>query len=297
MASFLSVLLLAYVSVQQALWGVLLGVVQGISEWLPVSSKTQIIVVATYLLKLSFNEAYSFGLFMEIGTILAAVIYFRRELLALLRYVVGKGEAGTGPLFRYVLVSTVVTGIVGAPLYLFVDSIQGKYNLGIPMLILGMVLILDALFIRYSRSNYARKSNSKKLSNLSLRDCALIGVAQGVAALPGVSRSGITTSSLLLMDVESDEAFRLSFLNSVFATTAAVGLTLIASRHNVAAAVGAVGIPGLLIAIAVSTVVSLLLIDFLLKMSRRSGIVYLTAALGVIAIFGGAVAAITNVGG
>lgn len=282
---------------QQALYGIVLGVVQGVSEWLPVSSKTQVIVVSTYLLNLPFSTAYTFGLFMEVGTILAAIIYFRRELLTLLRFLARRGDADSRRLFNYVLVSMVVTGIIGAPLYIMVASIQGAYNIGIPMLLVGLVLIGDALLIRHARSQRTRPAGSRrKLADMGLKDYVLVGIAQGIAALPGVSRSGVTTSTMLLLNVEADEAFRLSFLNCIFATSAAVALTLVVSRGSVTAAVGTIGLPGLAIAIAVSTVVSLLLIDFMLKIAKHSKIVYLTAALGVLALLGGAIGLITNIG-
>ena len=63
--------------------GAILGLIQGISEWLPISSKTQVTVASISLLHLTFSQAYTLGLFFEIGTILAAVIYFRKELLSL----------------------------------------------------------------------------------------------------------------------------------------------------------------------------------------------------------------------
>ena len=59
---------------------IILGGNQGISDWLPVSSKTQIILTSQYLLGLDFQQAYAFGLFLEIGTAFAAIIYFRREV-------------------------------------------------------------------------------------------------------------------------------------------------------------------------------------------------------------------------
>ncbi len=115
----------------------------------------------------------------------------------------------------------------------------------------------------------------------------LIGIAQGIAALPGVSRSGITTSAMLLMNVEPDEAFRLSFLAGIFAAIGAFGLTLVTTRSNVAAAVAGIGLTGLALAIVVSTVVSLFLIDFLVKVAGKSKIIYLTSALGIIAMASG----------
>lgn len=271
------------ITAAQIINSIIIGLVQGISEWLPISSKTQVLVTATYLLNLSFQQAYSFGLFMEIGSTLAAIIYFRKDLLALIGVVLGNRDSHNVELFKYVFVATVCTGIIGAPLYLFADNVKG-IPVWLPMLIIGLVLIGDALLIRHARMKQKMGENVRKFSNLSLRDYIIIGIAQGIAALPGVSRSGITTSTMLLMKIEADEAFRLSFLVGIFASIAAFSLTLIASKSNIAPALAAIGIPGLLVAIAAATITSLFLIDFLLKVAKKSSIVYLTAALGIIAI-------------
>ncbi len=266
---------------------VVLGIVQGISEWLPISSKTQIIIVSTELMHISFQQAYAFGLFMEIGTILAAVIYFRKELYTLIMVLIGRAHGEDRRLFNFVLISTAVTGIIAVPLYLIVDKISGGYNIGIPMILLGLILFGDALLIRHSRSKYAIDKNRKQLSNIGIKEYILVGIAQGLAALPGVSRSGATTSTMLLLNMEANEAFRLSFLDMIFATTAAVFVTLIFSGGSVHTAVADVGIYGLLVSIVIATIVSLFLIDFLLNMAKKSKIVYFIAALGFIALIGG----------
>lgn len=275
--------------------GVLLGIVQGISEWLPISSKTQIIIASTYLLHLTFDQSYTFGLFMEIGTIFAAIIYFRKELKSLVLALVGRGNLDSWLLLKYVVVSTVVTGIIGAPLYLVVDSLSGTYNIGIPIMLLGIVLIIDAFIIRYSRQKYNTVSNRRSLKDLGFRDYIFVGIAQGLAALPGVSRSGFTTSTLLLSNTDAHEAFRLSFIDMVFATAAAIALSVLADKSAVVQAVSAVSVTGLVVSIIVATLISLLMIDFLLKEAKKSSIVYLTAALGIIAIFGGILALVFGV--
>ena len=255
---------------------------------MPISSKTQIIVSSLYLFpNLSFQEAYTFGLFMEIGTIFAAVVYFRKELIEIVQALLGSKNDAHRKLLVYVVAVTVITGIVGAPLYLITDSIKKGIAVGIPMLILGLVLIADAAFIRYSRKRLEKGISSRKLENFTIKDYLLIGIAQGIAALPGVSRSGITTSAMLLMNVEPDDAFRLSFFAGIFAAIGAFGITLVTTRSNVAAAVAGIGLVGLAVAIVVSTVVSLFLIDFLVKIAGKSKIIYLTSALGIIAIASG----------
>ncbi len=268
------------------IYAAIIGIIQGISEWLPISSKTQIIVSSTYLLKLTFQQAYTFGLFMEIGTIIAAVVYFRKDLIEMIQVLMGSKNKVHRKLLIYVVVVTLITGIIAVPLYLVADSISG-IALGIPMLIVGLVLIADAALIRYSRKKREKGINSRKLENLSLRDYMLIGIVQGISALPGVSRSGTTTSAMLLLDVEPDEAFRLSFLAGIFASLGAFGLSLVVSKSNVDAAVAGIGLVGLAVAIIVATIVSLFLIDFLIKIAGKSKIIYLITALGIIAMVSG----------
>jgi undecaprenyl-diphosphatase len=274
-------------SIAQLLAAIILGIVQGVAEWLPISSKTQIIIVSEYILGLTFQQAYAFGLFMQIGTVLAAIIYFRQEVWSLIRALVGRGSKEERRLFKFVLITTLVTGVIAVPLYLVVYKISSGYNIGLPMIVLGIILFVDALIIEYSRSKYAEDRNRKVLKDIGVRDYVLVGVAQGLAALPGVSRSGATTSTMLLLNVEVKEAFRLSFLVGIFASAAAFFVALIFSQTSVSVAVASLGTTGILVAIAVSTVVSLLLIDFLLGVAGKARIVYLIVALGIIAIVGG----------
>ncbi|HUJ84672.1 MAG TPA: undecaprenyl-diphosphate phosphatase [Candidatus Acidoferrales bacterium] len=275
-------------TVIQLLYSIIIGIIQGVSEWLPISSKTQIIVSSTYLLKLTFQQAYTFGLFMEIGTLAAAVIYFRKDMGKLVQVLLGSKDEMKRKLFFYVLIVTVITAAIAAPLYLIADSITG-IAVGIPMLIIGLVLIGDAALIRYSKKRQGSGVAPRKLENLSIKDYLIIGITQGISALPGVSRSGITTSAMLLLGIEPDEAFRLSFTAGIFAALGAFGLTLIASKSNVSASIANIGLTGLIVAIITSFIISLFLIDFLIKFAGKQKITYLTAALGAIAIASGVI--------
>jgi undecaprenyl-diphosphatase len=273
------------------LYSIIIGIIQGISEWLPISSKTQIIVSTHYLLNLTIQQGYIFGLFMEIGTLMAAIIYFRKELVKLVQVLGGSKDPMQKKLFSYVLAVTIITGVVAAPLYFITITVIGDSNtgsaVGIPMLILGVILIADAALIRYSRKRRGTGIAPRTLKDLTVKDYIAVGVSQGISALPGVSRSGVTTSAMLLLNVEADEAFRLSFTAGIFASAGAFALTLVASRHSVAASVAGIGLTGLAIAIVTSTVISLFLIDFLIKVAGKQKITYLTAALGVIAVASG----------
>jgi len=270
----------------QLLYSIIIGIIQGISEWLPISSKTQIIVSSTYLLKLTFQQAYTFGLFMEIGTLAAAVIYFRKDLVKLIQVLAGSKDELKRKLFLYVLIVTLITAVIAAPLYLIADSIKG-IAVGIPMLIIGLVLIGDAVLIRYSKKRQLNGIAPRKLKNLTIKDYIVVGITQGISALPGVSRSGVTTSAMLLLGIEPDETFRLSFIAGIFAALGAFGLTLIVSKSNVSASIASIGLTGLIVAIITSFIISMFLIDFLIKFAGKQKITYLTVALGVIAIVSG----------
>ncbi len=275
------------VSLEQFIISVILGLVQGISEWLPISSKTQVLLASQYLMGLKLSQAYPFGLFMEIGTVLAAIIYFRKDLWVLIMALIGRGTPTQWKLFKFVFIATAVTGIIAVPIYLAVANLAGGYNIGIPMVLLGLILFVDAIVVRYSRSKYAIDKNRKTFGDMGLKEYVLVGVAQGLAALPGVSRSGTTTSTMLLLNIEAKEAFRLSFLVGIFASAAAFFVTLIFSKTSLSVVFTDIGVAGVLIAIAVAAIVSMFLIKLLLDVAGRARIVYLIIALGIIAVASG----------
>jgi undecaprenyl-diphosphatase len=262
------------------LYAILLGLVQGVSEWLPISSKTQVLFASTILFSLPLAVAYAFGLFMEIGSVGSALVYFRRDLLSLFH---------ERRLVVYLLVVTVFTGLVGAPLYYLTDKIlsTSPYNIGIPMVLLGLVLIGTGLYIRYSR---AKPRTSIGLNEMKLKNYVVIGIAQGIAALPGVSRSGMTVSTMLLMGVKPEQAFRLSYLAYIPASLGAFFVTLILSKSQVDTAIQVVEPTGILIAIATAAVVGIVVISYLLKFAKTSRIYVIDFVLGAIALVVGIIA-------
>ncbi len=273
--------------------GIILGVVQGISEWIPISSKTQILLVSSFLLGLGFSSGYAFGLFMEIGTILAATIYFKKELWKVILALFGKGTKNDIIMLKYLLTATLVTGLMGVPIYLFVVSLVKGPVIGIPMMILGTVLIIDGMTIFFTRRSYVPK---KGLSELTWKDFIIVGFAQGLAALPGVSRSGMTTSALILLGVKPEEAFRLSFIALIPAALGAIGVTVLFSRHTIANTLGLISYDALGTAILVATVISLVLINALLRFARSNKILFLVFTLGALALASGIISSLTGFG-
>jgi undecaprenyl-diphosphatase len=264
--------------------GVTLGVVQGVSEWLPVSSKTQIILVSTFVFGLTFSQGYTLGLFLEFGTFFAAVVYFWKELVLVFKAIVGKGGPLGRLMLKYLLIVTVITGIMGVAIYKAVESLDLGRAVGLPMVALGIILIADGLFIRYSR---ARKSPSKVLKDLSLKELLLIGFAQGLSAFPGVSRSGTTVSTMLVLGTDAKESFRLSFLALIPASLGATLVTVLFSSTPVVTGSGALSLPVIVVALLVAFLVGSLMIRWLLRVAAAERITTLIFILGALAIASG----------
>jgi undecaprenyl-diphosphatase len=165
--------------------------------------------------------------------------------------------------------------------------------LGIPMIALGCVLIGDGVLI--SLAKY-RQAPTKALKDLSMRDLVIVGVAQGLSAFPGVSRSGATVSSMLLLGVNPRESFRLSFLALIPASVGAAGVTLLLSPDQVSTAVNAAGTSVILASIVVTVLIGLTLIRILLKAAGSNRIAFLTISLGLLAIFSGIASLLSQAG-
>jgi undecaprenyl-diphosphatase len=174
-----------------------------------------------------------------------------------------------------------------------VSSLSPGRALGIPMLLLGSVLIIDGLFIRYARARY---TPSKNIGNLTVKDILAIGFAQGLAAFPGVSRSGTTVSAMLLLGTEAKESFRLSFIALVPASIGATLVTLLFSRSQVVGAASTLSFGTIGVAIVVDIIVGLITINWLLKVASSRRITTLVFALGAVAILGGVLGVVTGVG-
>lgn len=258
--------------------------VQGVSEWLPISSKTQVIIASSYLFGLTFEQGYALGLFLEAGTFIAATVYFRRQVIGVLKALVGRGNQEDRTLLKFLVVATAVTAVLGVVIYKVVsESVTGP-ALGIPMIVLGCILIGDGILITLARG---RRTPTRGLADLKNRDIVIIGIAQGIAAFPGVSRSGATVSTMLLMGVKPEDSFKLSFLALIPASIGAAGVTVLLSGVRLGAVVDVLTLPVILLSILVTIAIGIVSIRTLLQFAGSSRIALLTFILGALAIFSG----------
>ena len=237
---------------------VVLGVVEGLTEFLPVSS-TGHLTLAEGLLGLDVDDpaVTAFTAVVQSGAILAVLVYFARDLARLAAdFVAGLAsrERRATPGFRLalgVVVGSLPIGVVG---FVFQDVVAGPVLRSLVTVGLALVLWSAVMVLAERRGTQARGEGS-----VTVRDTLLIGVAQCVALVPGVSRSGATISAGLLLGLDRVTATRLSFFLSIPALTAAGLLELPAALGQ------GVGAGPVLVGSAVSFVVALASIAFLLR--------------------------------
>lgn len=266
---------------------ILAGIVQGVVEWLPVSSQGNLALVLT-VLGTDPAVAVQLALFLQLGTTVSAAAYYRDEITTALgatpRWRPTTAYDDESAITSYIGVASLCTGLVGIPLYVFAVDLADQLTGGVFIAGIGVLLILTGV-IQFASESVGMGGRETP----TLRDSVLVGAVQGIAILPGVSRSGVTTSALLFRSYDPPAAFRLSFLLSIPASLGAAGLTL----------VGAGGLPGITptaagVALTVSGVVGYLTIDALMRVVERVPFWAVCFGLGCLAILGGSVVAVVE---
>lgn len=193
-----------------------LGAVQGIVEWLPVSSEGLLVLIQLRFFgsSLSLEGMVRLVLFLHFGTFLAALIYFRSKVLALLKtlFAYQKSSQENQKILKFLIVSFLVSGLIGFLLLKVFTVLSGTFELSGKVLtfLIGLMLVITG-----SLQMRSKKDKSRSLNSLRLKDGLILGLVQGLAAIPGLSRSGTTVSALLLLGVKKSSALKLSFLMSL----------------------------------------------------------------------------------
>jgi undecaprenyl-diphosphatase len=191
---------------------VVLGLVQGITEFLPISSTAHLRITPAVLGWPDAGAAYTAVL--QLGTLVAVIGFFLRDLLSMIAAVLDPARRN-GPEARqllYMIVGTLPVGIAGL---LFKHAIEGPLR---SLAVIGTSMVVVGLLMAFVEK---RASHRRGINELTLRDALLIGLGQTLALIPGVSRSGITLVSAMALGLRRDAAARFSFLLSVPAVAAA----------------------------------------------------------------------------
>ena len=194
----------------QLLTTIILGLIQGLTEWLPISSTAHLRITEHFL---GFQATPLFNVFLHIGTLGVVIFYFRHDIKVILTALVHRDfHSEYGRLIPLIVVATIPTGIIGI---LYNKFLADTYQ---TILIIGITFLFGATLLFFSKFG---KGNQ---TQISYRRSLVIGVAQGAAIFPGLSRSGSTISSGLLQGVKREMVFKFSFLLSIPAIIGDLGV-------------------------------------------------------------------------
>lgn len=237
--------------------GILLGALQGIFEWLPVSSEG--IVALTGGLLGGELSSVDVALFLHLGTLFAVVVYFWKDWLEVLTLKNKK-------MFRFLVLATVVSLVVGFPLYNLVSEVVLGAGL---LVVVGLGLLLTSYF--------QKKETKMRISRDKV--ALLAGVLQGLAVIPGLSRSGSTIFGLSLGKEEPQKILKKSYMMSVPVVLASS--IYLAMENPVLVS----GWP----ALVTSFVVGILSLKILMDLSKKVKFEKFTLIFGLICLIGGIV--------
>ncbi len=234
-----------------------LGIIQGLGEFLPISSSAHLVLVPWAL---GWQYAgLTFDVALHIGTLISVIAFFWKDWLTLLSSAVTRKGSKEAALFWYLVLGTIPGGAIG---YLFEE--QAETVLRTPLLIGVMLIVMGIILYWVDR----RAASVKSIDSVSLLDSLLIGLSQALAIIPGVSRSGITMTAGRALGFTRASAARFSFLLS---TPIVVGAGLYKMKDLSPGDLNAAFLTG----VVSSAVVGFIAIGFLIRyLSQRSFAVF-----------------------
>ena len=245
---------------------VILGIIQGFTEFLPISSSAHL-ALAPWLFGWK-DQGLAFDIAMHFGTLVSVSLYFFRDWVQIIAQAFGF-RTGNDPFLRdrpkllwYLMAASVPAGIAGLLFKKTVETtLRSAYVIGVMAILIGLVMLL---------SEYLG-AKQKHIGTLSFMDTMWMGVAQALAIVPGTSRSGITIATGLFRDLERTTAARVSFLMSTPIIAAAALKDFWDLQHKQGGLAPEMRIP-FIVGIVVSGLTGCIVIAFFLRYLRRAGL-------------------------
>ena len=270
----------------EILKAILFGIVEGITEWLPISSTGHLILLDEFV-KLQVSEEFSsmFEVVIQFGAILAVILLFFRKLDPLDRGKSEKLRYKTWRLWMLVIVAIIPSGILGLLLDDWMDEHLHNYQV-----VSAMLILYGAAFILMEKRNALRPAIFQSVYEMDLKTALLIGCFQALSLVPGTSRSGATILGAIVLGVGRSAGAEFSFFMAI---PTMLGASVIKTVKFIASGVGITGLEVgiLLTGCAVSFLVSMLVIRGLMAYIRdRSfagfGVYRIVLGIAVLAYFG-----------
>ncbi len=184
------------------LQAIILGIVQGLTEFLPVSSSGHLMLASEILdTDLSAADDLTFSLTLHAATVLSTIVILWREIWKILRGLFSRHFNEEQAYALKIILSMIPVGIVG---FCFMDYLEQAFS---SILVVGIMLLITALLL-----TFAYKAKPRQKATISYRDAFIIGLAQAAATMPGLSRSGSTIATGLLLGNKKESVAQFSFL-------------------------------------------------------------------------------------
>ena len=241
---------------------IILGIIQGIAEFLPISSSAHLIIFRDLFgigANMSHDMALSFDIALHLGTLLAICLFFFKDFITMITKGLTKGTKDKeGKILWYLIVATIPAAIAGI---LFEDIIE-KVIRG-NLVIIALALAIMGIIIYIADRN---GKNQKNVKDMTIKDAILVGCSQTLALIPGFSRSGTTIAVARMLGIERENAAKFSFYLSAPVVCGAVILELLdKATWSVIAMQPLTFVVGILI----SFIVGLICIKYLLKYLQK----------------------------
>ena len=251
----------------------ILGLLQGLTEYLPVSSSGHL-AIGSHILGIEAEENLMFTVAVHVATVLSTLVVLGGEIIRLVRGTFGPFNAGASGLARLnadqrymlnILVSMIPIFVVGI---FFKDAVERIFGQG--LLVVGCCLLVTAGLLAYS---YYGKPRQKE--NISLVDAFIIGVAQAVAVLPGLSRSGSTIATGLILGNNKAHMAQFSFLMVIPPILGEALLdTIKAAKEGFSAAFGDLSVMALVVGFVAAFLSGIVACKWMIGIVRRGKLIY-----------------------
>lgn len=191
---------------------IILGLVQGITEWLPVSSSGHLVLFSELL---KIDASLEFDIFLHVASLLVILLFFKKEIIEVIRQPFVKEKTEKKDWWLYIIISSFVTAVIGFLLYDKIDNFRTISSVGDWLLITSFLLLATKFVV----------SQDKKIN---WKSAVLLGLVQGFAVIPGLSRSGVVIATALILKIKKRDAFDYAF---ILAIPAIFGSFLLTVKH------------------------------------------------------------------
>ncbi len=251
---------------------IMLGIIQGITEWLPISSSGQLVLFLLNFSEIPVDQILQYSVWLHFGTAFAAIYYFKSDLFDMIKKS-PKEIRKKNSVFTFLVISTLISGAVGFGIYKLIKGYLANFEGNAPFLMaaIGFFLVITGILQRV-----AKKSKVRNIKNLTIADGVILGLVQAFAIVPGLSRSGLTTSTLLFRKFQNHAALKLSFLMSiplVLGAQLGLGLTEVITLD----------INSLLTAVVTSFIVGLITIKMFMRLAQKVNFSVFCIIMGLLA--------------